>query len=184
MCAGWTWTRWSSSATRGCVARVAHSPSAAGARLCDARAAQVDVYPRRCGLSPPVGSGLNRPAAVTLDERGVLAAAAAEQPAAAARGSVELRMQRRSADGARRVWTYEVPLAGGEATVLSTEGDCDDEPLERLESSAPRALGAGEDMQLDAAVCGGGEERAPAPEPALEVASLRLMRHALDDVDD
>lgn len=87
----------------------------------------MDVYPRGCGLSPPVGSGLNRPAAVTLAERGVLAAAVAEQPAAAERGAVELRLQRRDADGARRVWTYAVPLAGGEAALVSTEGTSDAE---------------------------------------------------------
>ena len=85
----------------------------------------MDVYPRGCGLSPPVGTGLNRPAAVTLAERGVLASAVAEQPAAAERGAVELRLQRRDADGARRVWTYAVPLAGGEAALLSTEGTSD-----------------------------------------------------------
>jgi hypothetical protein len=95
---------------------------------------------------------------------------------------VELRLQRRSADGARRVWTYAVPLAGGEATVLSTDGDDDDE---QLEGRAPLAPGAGEeDMQPNAVTCE--EAPASAPEAALQLEALQPApaRHALDDVDD
>ena len=149
---------------------------------------QVDVYPRGCGISAPVGTGLNRPAAVTLAERGVLEAAVAEQPAAAARGAVELRLQRRVADGARRVWTYDVPLAGGQATLLSSHGDDDDGDVELPEGPplhAPHV--SAEATQLEAARDAHCDAAPEVPEAVHAPAALQLntpLRNALDDVDD
>lgn len=189
-CAAWTWTRWSSSAAQGCVGRATRRlPDLV---LSSGRACllQVDVYPRGCGLTPPVGCGLNRPAEVSLAERGVLAAAAREQPQAAQTGVVQLRLQRRSAAGQRRVWTYAVPLAGGQATLLATEGSDEDDLLEGS-TAAHHAAPREDAMQLDAGAAACAERPAAAEaqaeaEEAQEAVALQLapLRSSLDDVDD
>jgi hypothetical protein len=167
----------------------------------------VDVYPRGCGVHAPVGIGLNRPAMVTLDERGVLAAAAAAQPDAAAAGAVALRLARRGEGGRLTVWTYEVPLAGGDARVLEVVDSSEEEELDAQEGGAAAHGGAAAEMHAApplatcSAVACACEGPPPTPTPLLEAQqgasdgavaaappALRLtaagLRRALDDVDD
>jgi hypothetical protein len=166
---------------------------------------QVDVYPRGCGTHAPVGTGLNRPAMVTLDERGVLAAAVAAQPDAAAAGAVALRLARRGEGGRLTVWTYEVPLAGGDARVLEVEDDSSEEEAQAQEGTGAAAEDASAAAEMHAAAhaatcsdacdappqqpqphvaqqCDGDGGGAAAP-PALRLTAAGLRR-ALDDVDD
>jgi hypothetical protein len=179
------------------------APSA-HARLCTRR--QVDVYPRGCGTHAPVGAGLNRPAMVTLDERGVLAAAAAAQPDAAAAGAVALRLARRGEGGRLTVWTYEVPLAGGDARVLEVEDDSSEEEAQAQEGCGAAAeedasAAAGMHAAAHAATCSDACDAPPQqPQPheaqqcdgdggvAAAPPALRLtaagLRRSLDDVDD
>jgi hypothetical protein len=164
------------------------------ARKLNASRSQVDVYPRECGIRAPVGTGLNRPAVVTLAERGVLAAAAAAQPAAAAAGAVALRLARRGEDGRLTVWPYEVPLAGGTARELAVKGcsgdeadatqDCTDGADATAEAFLPLPDGAGAPPEAAAAAEQGEEADAAAVAAAPPALRLSAPRTRLDDVDD
>ena len=166
--------------------------SRAGAHKALARAPvfpQVDVYPPGCGVaSPPVGTGLNRPALVTLAARGAVAAAAQHQPASARAGVVTLRLARRGGGGARTVWTYAVPLRGGECKLkgVARQSEEDREKPPAAEEAQPPA----DVHQAGVVTRGGGAAQMKGeeldPPPPTPVPSLRLVapRSALDDVDD
>ena len=169
---------------------------------------QVDVYPQGCGVaSPPVGTGLNRPALVTLSVRTSITAAAQRQPASARAGVVTLRLARRGGGGARTVWTYAVPLRGGECKLKgvvergqqeSEEGREEVEFQENFPAAEPQP--PADVHQAGAVTCGGGkpspcgegavhkveEDEIDPRSPPTPMPSLRLVapRSALDDVDD
>lgn len=171
---------------------------------------QVDVYPSSCGLSPPVGVGLNGPATIRLASRSLVAAVAASQRARAeATGAVRLTLTCRSASrGDPPAWeTYEVPVGGGKGTLVDAgwgeaPGDGSRAAVEGGKEgaggeNAPEGTGGGGARKggwaEEARECGGDAAHNRAPAAAEEAAaagrclaacSLGAARSPLDEVDE